>query len=97
MSAVENQKQHEVKTTVGYLPAARPFKKDYESDTSLSVVRAEAMAFFEIADYTDRDQHFFHLHFEGQRVEDLGRTVGDLVGERGKRLELEIVEQVVAG
>lgn len=95
--ATTEKKPEVVQVTVGYLPATEPFHKAYGPEETLSTVRAEAMAYFEIADYNDRDQHTFHLHFSDQKIEDLGQRVGDLVGEHRKGLHLEIVEQVIAG
>jgi hypothetical protein len=85
-----------VETTVGYLPADKPFHKGLPQETTLGVVRTEAMAFFNVADYTDRDRHEFHLEFEGNRV-DYNLTLAQFLGEHRKGVHFDLVEQVTAG
>ncbi len=54
------------------------------------------MAFFNVADYTDRDRHEFHLEFEGNRV-DYNLTLAQFLGEHRKGVHFDLVEQVTAG
>lgn len=105
MSQIETTKSKmDVITRVSYLPAAQPFKKDYPKETTLATVRVEAMSFFGVQDYTDRDVHEFHLEHDGHRV-DYAKTVGSLKhGDshdkskpKRKRVRLDLVEQVRAG
>lgn len=85
-----------VETTVTYLPAEKPFHKGLPQGTTLGVVRTEAMAFFNVADYTDRDRHEFHLEFEGNRV-DYNLTLAQFLGEHRMGVHFDLVEQVTAG
>jgi DNA gyrase/topoisomerase IV subunit B len=107
MSQVESKhedknedKTKAVKTTVDYLPATKHFKKDFEPQTTFQTVRAEAMAFFGVADFNDRDRHEFHLEAGGQRV-DYGQTLAAYLTAHGHeeahKLDLALVEQVTAG
>ena len=104
MSQIESKSKVEtVDTKVGYLPASKPFRHDYDKATSLATVHTDAMTFFGVQDYTDRDAHEFHLEHNGQRV-DYSQTVGALAepdGGNGKKkhqhLHLDLVEQVTAG
>lgn len=105
MSQVETkheEKTRAVKTTVDYLPATKPFKKDFAPETKFQTVRMEAMAFFEVADFNDRDVHQFHLEAGGQRV-DYNQTLGAYLAAHGHghqeahKLDLTLVEQVTAG
>lgn len=108
MSQIESNTKTAVETSVGYLPAPKPFKKRYPEQTVLETVRTEAMAHFGVQNFTDRDQHEFHLEHKGQRV-DYAQTVGSLAnrdddddkdGEdkrKRRKLHLDLVEQVTAG
>jgi hypothetical protein len=94
---VVQPKVREVKATVSYLPATKPFRQEYAPDTPLQTVRSEAMAYFGVQDYTDRDQHQFFLEFEGNRVTDYALSLAALLDEKKKAIKLELVEQVTAG
>jgi hypothetical protein len=110
MSQIEKTKSKtDVDTRVAYLPAPEPFTKDYPPETTLATVRVEAMSYFGVQDYNDRDRHEFQLEHDGQRV-DYSQTVAALAdsskkhhGEdddkdkKHKKLRLDLVEQVTAG
>ncbi len=105
MSHVETKQEEKtkrIKTIVDYLPATKPFKKDFTPETTFQTVRTEAMAFFEVADFNDRDVHQFHLEAGGQRV-DYSQTLGAYLPayghghEEAHKLDLTLVEQVTAG
>lgn len=100
MAKVETQdhkKEKTVKVTVSYLPAPEAFEKRYEPDTLMSTVRTEAMAHFGVQNYTDRDQHEFFLELDGGRITDYSVTLAGLLGEKPKKAEFDLVEQVTAG
>jgi hypothetical protein len=63
----------------------------------MSTVRTEAMAHFNVENYTDRDQHEFFLELEGGRITDYSVTLESLLGEKPKKAEFDLVEQVTAG
>lgn len=85
-----------VEVTITYLPAPKPFHRAFTEDTTLAVVRGDAMQFFNVADYTDRDVHEFQLDSEGNRV-DYSLTLAQFLGGHRKGLHLDLVEQVRAG
>ena len=85
-----------VEVTVTYLPAEKPFHRAFPEDTTLAVVRTEAMQFFGVADFTDRDRHEFQLDADGNRV-DYNQTLAQFLGEHRKGLHVDLVEQVTAG
>lgn len=88
--------EQSVEVTVSYLPAEKPFHRGFTEDTRLAVVRTEAMQFFGVADFTDRDRHEFQLDADGNRV-DYNQTLAQFLGEHRKGLHLDLVEQVTAG
>jgi hypothetical protein len=108
VSQIESKTKTDVETSVAYLPAPKPFKKGYPEETLLETVRTDAMAHFGVQNYTDRDQHEFHLEHKGQRG-DYAQTVGSLADRdddedkdgkdkrKRRKLGLDLVEQVTAG
>jgi len=101
MSTIETQlnQDHEVpvKTEVGYLPATQDFRQEYDDETQLSTVRAQAMTFFGVSDHKDRDVHEFFLEFEGQRVTNLNQTLEQLMGRDRPHAKFNLVEQITPG
>ena len=100
MAEVEMQhksKEKTVKLTVSYLPAPEAFEERYELDALMSAVRTDAMAYFGVQNYTDRDQHEFFLELDGTRITDYSVTLGSLVDDKPKKVEFDLVEQVTAG
>ncbi len=88
--------QATVEVTVTYLPAEKPFHRSFPEDTTLAVVRSDAMQFFNVADYTDRDVHEFQLDSEGNRV-DYNLTLAQFLGEHRKGHHPDLAEQDGAG
>jgi hypothetical protein len=93
----DKQKEKTVKVEVSYLPATHDFEKRYARDTALSTVRTEAMAHFGVQNFTDRDTHEFFLELNGGRITDYSVTLEGLLGDRAKKAEFALVEQVTAG
>lgn len=87
---------HEVRVTVEYLPATKSFHREYSQETTLGTVQADAMSFFGVSDYQDRDTHRFFLEFHGQRLTNLGETLHQLLGEK-REGEFHLVEQITPG
>src|SRR5687768_17657415 len=48
-------KETKVETTVDYLPAQKPYHKAYALETTLEVVRTEAMSYFGVADFRSEE------------------------------------------
>ena len=85
-----------VKVSVDYLPAAEPFKKDFEETATLEAVRTEAMAHFGVRDRQERDAYHYWLHFDGQRISDTNQTLPQLVGKK-RRGKFDLVEEITPG
>lgn len=93
----DEKKEKTVKVTVSYLPATEDFEKRYEPTSTLETVRSEAMAHFNVQNYTDRDTHEFFLELDGGRITDYSVMLAGLLGEKPKKVEFDLVEQVTAG
>jgi hypothetical protein len=85
-----------VHTEVDYLPATHPYKHSYSDGTQLITVRSDSMAFFGVSDHKDRDVHEFYLVFNGGRITDLTKTLGQLLGDK-REAEFDLVEQITPG
>jgi len=85
-----------VEVTVEYLPATQPYHQKYTEETGIETVRTQAMAFFGVQDYKDRDNHEFFLEFEKQRLPRDSRTLGQVLGQR-KGAKFNLIEQVTQG
>ncbi len=96
-TATELDTEPLVETVVDYLPATASFKKDYDDETVLSAVRSEAMAFFQVKDYTDRDTHQFFLEFAGQRITDTSKTLEQVLGRDRRHAKFNLVQQITPG
>jgi hypothetical protein len=86
-----------VAVTVSYLPAPSPFHRKYEEETAVGIVRTDAMAFFGVRDYKDRDTHQFFLEFEGRRLTNLAETLEQLLGPHRREAHFNLIEQVTQG
>ena len=86
-----------VAVTVSYLPAPSPFHRKYEDETTVGTVRTDAMAFFGVRDYKDRDTHEFFLEFEGRRLTNLAETLEQLLGPHRREAHFNLIEQVIQG
>lgn len=86
-----------VEVTVEYLPATKPFRKEYSDSTTVGSVRTDAMAFFGVSDHRDRDTHQFFLEFNGKRLIDMAQTLGQLLGPHRKGAHFNLVEQITPG
>ena len=87
----------DVEVTVEYLPAAKPFHRSYDGNTTLGAVRTDAMAFFGVSDHKDRDTHQFFLEFNGKRLTNLAETLEQLLGPHRKDAHFNLVEQITPG
>jgi hypothetical protein len=84
-------------TEVEYLPAAEPYRHDYPGTTELATVRSDAMAFFAVSNHKDRDVHEFFLIHDDKRITNLSQTIEQLLGERERDAEFDLVEQITPG
>jgi hypothetical protein len=92
----EPHRTHDVRVTVEYLPATKPFHHEYSPDTTIGTVQADAMSFFGVRDYQDRDTHRFFLEFHHQRLTNLSETLHQLLGDK-REAEFHLVEQITPG
>lgn len=97
-SAVEAaRKPQPVRVTVDYLPAAEPYRHAYSLTTVLESIRVAAMEFFGVQDRQERDTYRYYLEFEGERLTDTTRTLGEVIGERHKRAHFNLIEEITPG
>lgn len=97
MAMAQAKPEHEtVKVSVDYLPAAAPFKQDFEETESLEAVRAAAMEHFGVRDRQERDTYHYWLHFEGQRISDTNQTLAQLIGKK-RHGKFDLVEEITPG
>ena len=97
MIKVEKAHEPTVATEVAYLPAVAVFKKDYDDEVRVSVVRDDAMLFFRVSDHRDRDTHEFFLEFEGKRVGDLNQMLEQVMGHDRRHARFNLIEQITPG
>ncbi len=86
-----------VQVTVDYLPATKPFHKDFGETTVVEAVRAEAMTFFGVRDRQERDTYRYFLEFEKARVTNTAQTLRDLLGPKRRGAHFNLIEEVTPG
>jgi len=86
-----------VAVTVSYLPAPNPFHREFQDETTVGTIRADAMTFFGVTDHRDRDIHEFFLEFEGRRLTNMAETLEQLLGPHRREAHFNLVEQVTKG
>lgn len=86
-----------VEVTVEYLPAPKPFHKEYADSTTIGTIRTDAIAFFGVSDHRGRDTHQFFLEFNGKRLADMAQTLEQLLGPHRKGAHFNLVEQITPG
>ena len=86
-----------VRVKVDYLPAAEPYQHRYPLTTVLESIRSAAMEFFGVQDRQERDTYRYFLEFEGERLTDTARTLGEIVGERHKHAHFNLIEEITPG
>jgi hypothetical protein len=86
-----------IEVLVSYLPAPSPFRHRYEDETTLGTIQIDAMTFFGVKDYKDRDTHEFFLEFDGRRLTNMGETLERLLGPHRREAHFNLVEQVTQG
>jgi hypothetical protein len=93
----DHDRKEQVAVTVSYLPAPRPYHHSFEGQTTVGTVRTDAMTFFGVRDYKDRDTHEFFLEFEGLRLTNLAETLDQLLGPHRREAHFNLIEQVTQG
>jgi hypothetical protein len=96
-SAQAAKESRPVHVTVNYLPAAEPFREEFQHEAVLETVRAQAMEFFGVQDRQERDTYRYYLEFEGDRLSNTSQTLGDLIGERRRGAHFNLIEEITPG
>jgi len=86
-----------IEVKVDYLPAPAPFVQKYKDETILETVRTDAMNFFGVKDYQDRNIHKFFLEFEGRVLEATSESLEQLLGPHGESAHFNLIERVTQG
>ena len=86
-----------IEVLVSYLPAPSPYRHRFDDKTTVGTVRTDAMTFFGVKDYKDRDTHEFYLEFDGRRLNNLGETLEQLLGPHRREAHFNLVEQITQG
>jgi hypothetical protein len=95
----EERKTKQVEVTAKYLPSTETFEQEFTRTATLGDVKTAVIAFFKVADFTDRDTHTFHLMYKDQQRDDLGTTLDALLDdkEHKAKAKFQLIEQIKAG
>ncbi len=86
-----------IEVKVDYLPAPAPFVRKYRDETVIETIRTDAMTFFGVKDFQDRNIHKFFLEFEGRVLENTSQTLEHLLGPHRRSAHFNLIEQVTQG
>src|SRR6267154_2931337 len=81
-----------VKVSADYLPSPKKFHHTFNDETVVETVRVDAMTFFGVKDFQDRNIHKFFLEFEGRVLENTSQTLEQLLGEHRKSAHFNLIE-----
>jgi hypothetical protein len=95
----DERKARQVEITAKYLPSTDIFEQEFARTATLGDVKTMVMSFFNVKDFTDRDNHTYHLMFKDQQRDDLGTTLGALLEdkEHKSKAKFQLIEQIKAG
>jgi len=82
---------------VDYLPAPAPFVRKYSDESVIETIRTDAMNFFGVKDFQDRNIHKFFLEFEGRVLENTSQTLEQLLGPHRRSAHFNLIERVTQG
>jgi hypothetical protein len=86
-----------VEVSVDYLPSPNRFHQKYKDKTVIETVRVDAMTFFGVKDFQDRNIHKFFLEFEGRVLENTSETLEQLLGPNRHSAHFNLIERVTQG
>lgn len=86
-----------IEVKVDYLPSPAPFVRKYGDETVIETVRTDAMTFFGVKDFQDRNIHKFFLEFEGHIIENTSQTLEQLLGPHRRSAHFNLIERVTQG
>jgi hypothetical protein len=93
-----NQEHEEVDVKVDYLPAAEDFRNNYQRETILETIRADAMRFFHVEDRTvGRDTYSYYLAHDGQRIQNTQVTLSQVIGQHARHANFSLIEEITTG
>lgn len=91
------ERKAEVKITASYLPSSETYAAELPRSTTLAIVKTAVMTFFGVTDFKDRDNHTFHLMFEGVQRDDLDTTLDALLKPHQPAAHFQLIEKITAG
>ena len=86
-----------IEVKVDYLPAPAPFARKYLDESVIETIRTDAMTFFGVKDFQDRNVHKFFLEFEGRVLENTSETLEHLLGPHRRSAHFNLIERVTQG
>jgi len=86
-----------VEVSVDYLPSPNQFHQGYKDETVIETIRVDAMNFFGVKDFQDRNTHKFFLEFEGRVLENSSQTLEQLLGPHRRSAHFNLIERVTQG
>jgi hypothetical protein len=86
-----------IEVKVDYLPASAPFIRKYDDESVIETIRTDAMTFFGVKDFQDRNIHKFFLEFEGRVLEDTPQILKQLIGPHRRSAHFNLIERVTQG
>lgn len=86
-----------IEVKVDYLPAPLPFVRKFRDETVIETIRTDAMTFFGVKDFQDRNIHKFFLEFEGRILENTSQTLEQLLGPHRRKADFNLIERVTQG
>jgi hypothetical protein len=86
-----------VRVSADYLPSPKEFHHNYQDETVVETVRIDAMTFFGVKDFQDRNIHKFFLEFESRVLENTSQTLEQLLGRHRRSAHFNLIERVTQG
>jgi hypothetical protein len=86
-----------IEVKVDYLPAPAPFVRKYSDEIVVETIRTDAMTYFGVKDFQDRNIHKFFLEFEGRVLENTSQTLEQLLGPHRRSAHFNLIERVTQG
>ena len=78
---------------VHYIAATKPFKSEYDPETKLSAIKAEALNFFELKEEQNK---VYKLFYHKTELTNLDETIGTVAGDKHE-IVLDLEEFIIQG
>jgi hypothetical protein len=82
-----------ISVQVHYIAATKPFKGEYDPETKLSVVKADALNFFELR---EEQTKVYKLFYQKTELTNLDETIGTVAGGKHE-VVLDLEEFIIQG